>query len=66
MEGRWVVYKRSGRVRSLSTITITADNLNAIGFSRGAHVRTIAKAVFCFVENHVRCRKVGGEYKQLY
>ncbi len=64
MEGRWVGPRRRGRVRSLSTVTIAADNFNAIGVSRGTLVRTIAKAVF--VEYHVRCRKAGGECKQLY
>jgi hypothetical protein len=53
--------RRRGRVRSLSTMTIATDNFNAIGVSCGALVRTIAKAVFCFVEYHVRCRKAGGE-----
>ncbi len=47
MEGRCVVPRRRGRVRSLSTITIAADNFNAIRVSRDALVRTIAKAVFC-------------------
>ncbi len=57
--GDWVDTKRrrrkadgkdpeeEGRARSLSTITIAADNFYAIGVSRGALVRTIAKAVFC-------------------
>jgi hypothetical protein len=53
MGGRWLGPRRRGRVRSLSAITIAADNLNAIAVSRGALVRTIAKAVFCFVEYHV-------------
>ena len=63
--GGWVP-RRRGRVRSLSTVTIVAENFNADGVSRGALVRTIAKAVFCFVDYHVRCRKAGGECKQLY
>jgi hypothetical protein len=68
MEGRWVGPTRRGRVRSLSTKMIAADNLNAIGVSRGALVRTIAKTVVCFVQHHhVRCRKkAGGECKQLH
>jgi hypothetical protein len=50
MEGRWVCpRRRGGRVRSLSTITIAADNFNAIGVSCGTLVRTIAKAVFCSI-----------------
>ncbi len=42
-----------------------ADNFNANGVSRGALVRTIPKAVVIFVEYRVRCRKAGGECKQL-
>ncbi len=45
MAGGWVPKEEGGC--SLSTITIAADNFNAIGVSRGALVRTIAKAVFC-------------------
>jgi hypothetical protein len=40
--------EEEGGVRSLSTITIAADNLNAIGVSRGALVRTIAEAFLMF------------------
>ncbi len=46
MGGRWVDPNRRG-VRSLSTRGVAADNFNAVGVSRGALVRTIAKAVFC-------------------
>ena len=47
--GDWVDAKRQRWEAggSLSTITIAADNFNAIGVFRGALVRTIAKAVFC-------------------
>jgi hypothetical protein len=48
--GNWVNTKSQrleAAVRSLPTMTIAADNLNAIGLSRGALIRTIAKAVLC-------------------
>jgi hypothetical protein len=50
-DGDWVDtkkqrWRRRGRVCSLST-TAVADNFNANGVSRGALVRTIAKAMFC-------------------
>jgi hypothetical protein len=47
---RWGVPRRRGRVCSLSTVTIVAENFNADGVSRGALVRTMAKAVFCLLK----------------
>ncbi len=42
------VPEEEGALRSLSTTTIVAFNFNANGVSRGALVRTIAKAFFVF------------------
>ncbi len=49
MGGRWMGPRRRGRAWSLSTVTIAADNFNAIGVSRGALVRTTAKTVVCWM-----------------
>ncbi len=47
---RWVP-EEEGALRSLSTITIAAENFNANGVSSGALVRTIAKAFLLLLLN---------------